>query len=97
MLRTLILVFWALIILGTVVFAVMYGRPWKYQDREMAWHLSWATLVTGLQPIGLVLARESLIPLAVADGLCVVIVYWRLALLIRARRRASVAEAEEVE
>lgn len=95
----LIVIFWLLIIVGTLIFAILYGRPWKYVDREMAWHLSWATIVAGLQAFGLLMAMWSLVPLAIADGLAVVIVYWRLALLIRIRRRgevrATIQEPEE--
>lgn len=79
---------WVAIVLGAVAFGLLYGRPGKYGDREMAWHIAAATAAAGLQPIGLLLGAVSLwLPVA-TEGLAMAIVYWRVALLVQTRRAA---------
>ena len=83
-----ILAEWILLIAGAVVFAFLYGRPSRYADSEMAWHIAAATTAAGLQPIGFLLGAVSLwIPVA-TEGVAAAIVYWRVVLLIQTRRRA---------
>lgn len=53
----------------------------------MSWHLASVTAVGGLEVVGLLLTGWSLVPSAIAYGLATVIIYWRLALLIRTQRR----------
>jgi hypothetical protein len=55
----------------------------------MAWHLFWTTIAGGLQFIGLLLARWSLVPLFIADWLSVGIIYWRAGLLIGTRNKMT--------
>lgn len=80
---------WIIGLVGVLLFLVTYGSPGKYQDPPIAWHLFWTGAAGGLQWIGLLLSRWSLIPLLVADAIAVVIVYWRFGLLLAVRTRAA--------
>jgi len=79
---------WLFTLIGALVFLAFYGRPWKYSDKVMSWHLASVTAVGGLEIVGLLMARWSLIPSVVAYGLATAIIYWRLGLLLAAQRRA---------
>lgn len=84
---------WILTAVGAIAFLVIYGKPWRYEDRVMAWHLTAVTAVAGGEALGLLLAvvlgELPLIPTALVYGAAAGIVYWRMALLIHSRRRAS--------
>lgn len=87
-----ILAEWTLTAVGAGGFLVLYGKPWRYEDRVMAWHLAAVTAVAGLEALGLLLAvvlgELPLIPTALVYGAAAAIVYWRVVLLVRERRRA---------
>ena len=86
---------WLITLVGVPVFLVFYGRPWKQQDKVISWHVwSWTT-VAGLEIVGLLLAGWSLVPSAIAYGLATGILYWRLGLVLAARRRARRRRKEE--
>lgn len=87
LLQVVILTEWVAIIVGTAVFLVAYGRPWRYADRVMSWHLVAVTAVAGLETLGLLVAERSLVPVALVYGLATGVVYWRLVLLLQSRRR----------
>ena len=86
-----ILAEWILTAVGAGGFLVLYGKPWKYVDRVMAWHLTAVTAVAGLEAAGLLLAvvlgELPLIPTALVYGAATGVVYWRMVLLVRERRR----------
>ncbi len=88
---------WILTAIGAGGFLVLYGRPWKYEDRVMSWHLTAVTAVAGLEALGLLLAvvlgELPLIPTALVYGAAAAVVYWRTALLVAAKRRARKASA----
>jgi hypothetical protein len=89
---------WILTALGAGGFLVLYGRPWRYEDRVMAWHLTAVTAVAGLEAAGLLLAvvigELPLIPTALVYGAATGVVYWRMVLLVAAKRRAKRASAD---
>ena len=85
---------WIVGLIGALMFMVAYGSPRKYADGPMSWHLFWTGLSGGLQWLGLLLSRWSLVPLLVADALAVGIVYWRFALLFNTRRRSALKGEE---
>lgn len=86
---------WLLTGLGAVVFLAAYGRPWRYSDRVMSWHLASVTAVAGMEAWGLLLmAVIGKVPLALVYGAGLAVVYWRLALLLRTRREAHRDRAE---
>lgn len=87
-LQAVIVVEWLLIPIGALIFLALYGRPWKYVDRVMSWHLVAVTAVAGLEAIGLLVAEHSLHLVAVVYGAATAVVWWRLWLLIQMRRRA---------
>lgn len=87
-LQAFIVISWLLIPLGAAAFLAVYGRPWRYVDRDMAWHLWSATAVAGLEGVALLVAQLSLIPSAIVYGLTTAIIYWRLVLLVKTRRAA---------
>ena len=73
--------------LGAITFLAVYGPPWRYLDRGMSWHLASLTAVAGLEAIALLFVRAiGLVPLALIYGGSAAVVYWRLVLLLRARR-----------
>lgn len=82
---------WALTALGAVVFLAIYGWPGKYRDKTMSWHLAAMTADNGLDRVGLLLGviagRLLLIPSVLIYGAAMVVMYWRLWLLLAARRR----------
>ncbi|HEX6871668.1 MAG TPA: hypothetical protein VF163_11275 [Micromonosporaceae bacterium] len=80
---------WLLIIVGSVVFLVLFGLPWRHPDRVMAWHLTLWVLSDIAERMGLLLAGVTLVPAAIIYVLTAVIVQWRLGLLIQTRRRAK--------
>lgn len=78
---------WLLTGVGAVGFLVAYGRPWKYADRVMSWHLISVTAVAGMEGFGLLfMAVIGKVPLALIYGAGAAVVYWRLWLLLRTRR-----------
>ncbi|HVE27786.1 MAG TPA: hypothetical protein VNC22_20410 [Sporichthya sp.] len=85
-----ILAEWILTAVGAGGFLILYGRPWRYEDRVMAWHLTLVTAVAGFEALGLLLAvvlgRLPLIPTALVYGAATATVYWRVVLLIKTRR-----------
>ncbi len=86
--QNVIVVEWLATILGAVLFLAAYGLPWRYKDRTMAWHLASVTAVAGLEALGLLLiSTVGMLPLAIVYGAAAGIVYWRLWLLLRTRRR----------
>lgn len=93
-----ILAEWILTALGAGTFLALYGRPWKYEDKAMAWHLTAVTGVAGLEALGLLLAvvlgELPLIPTALVYGAATGVVYWRMVLLVRSRRRARRTTAD---
>lgn len=82
---------WALTALGAIIFLALYGRPGRYEDRSMAWHVASVTAVAMLEAGGLLLValgvRLPLWVFVVVYGFATGVVYWRLALLVRARRK----------
>jgi CHASE2 domain-containing sensor protein len=94
-----ILAEWILTAVGAGGFLVLYGRPWRYEDRVMAWHLTAVTAVAGLEAFGLLLAvvlgELPLIPTALVYGAGAGIVYWRVALLVAAKRRERRGRSHE--
>jgi hypothetical protein len=82
---------WILTAIGAGGFLVIYGRPWKYEDRVMSWHLTAVTAVAGLEALGLLLAvvlgELPLVPTALVYGAAAGVVYWRVVLLVAQRRR----------
>lgn len=86
-LQGVVVIEWLLVSLGAFAFLVVYGRPWRYRDRTMAWHLAMVTLVAGVEPLGLLVAGLSLLPSAIIYGSSASLIYWRLWLLLRTRRR----------
>lgn len=86
MINHVIIVEWLLAILIGALFLVLYGSPRKYEDGHMSWHLAWTVFSGVLHYIGLLVATRTLLPIAVADGLAVGIIGWRLALLLATRR-----------
>lgn len=85
---------WGLTGLGAAVFLGFYGWPGKYQDTVMSWHVASVTAVAALEGFGLLLAALGApLPLwlfALIYGVATGIVWWRLWLLLRSRRRAPV-------
>jgi hypothetical protein len=84
---------WGLTAVGALVFLVLYGRPGKYEDRTMAWHVASVTAVALLEAAGLLLVAAGVrIPLWVfvaVYGVATGVVYWRLALLLTTRRASA--------
>lgn len=87
MLAAVVVVEWLLLAAGTGTFLALYGRPWRYRDREMSWHLWAVTVVAFFGPIGLLAAGVSLVPTAVVEGAAVGLAWWRVVLLVQTRRR----------
>lgn len=81
---------WGLTVLGALLFLVLYGWPGRYHDRAMSWHLASVTAVMLAEGAGLLLAALGVaLPLwlfATIYGVATAVIYWRLALLLRARR-----------
>lgn len=82
---------WGLTALGCTAFVFVQGAPWRAQDRTMAWHLTATATAGALENYGLVLAalvlhHLPLLPTLTIYTLSMVIIYWRLVLLLRARR-----------
>lgn len=88
---------WGLTVFGALAFLALYGRPRKYLDRTMAWHIVSVTTVAAAEAGGLLLAALGIVlPLwlfAGIYGVAAVVVYWRLWLLSQTRRRATAAPA----
>jgi hypothetical protein len=84
----LIVLEWLAIVAGGITFLAVFGRPWRYRDHTMAWHLSLVTAVAVLEIGALLVAGISLVPGAIVYGLSAVVVWWRLVLLLRIRRQA---------
>lgn len=84
---------WILTAVGAGGFLVLYGRPWHYEDRVMAWHVASVTAVAMLEAAGLLMVALGLrLPLWVfvlVYGIATGVVYWRLALLLLSRRKAG--------
>lgn len=87
---------WGLTAVGSVVFLLLYGWPGRYQDRVMAWHIVSVTAVTAVETLGLLAATLRIgLPLwlfAVIYGAAGGVVFWRLWLLLKTRRRLPAAE-----
>ncbi len=90
-----LIVEWGLTVLGGLVFLAIYGRPSKYEDRTMAWHVISVTAVAAAEAAGLLLAVLGVVlPLwlfAAIYGFAGAVVYWRLWLLLRTQHRARQA------
>lgn len=84
---------WAVTAVLAGIFLLVYGPPWRYEDKTMAWHITAVTAVTALESAGLFLVGIGVaLPIwifAVVYGVATAIVYWRLWLLIRTRRPAE--------
>jgi hypothetical protein len=68
---------------------ITYGRPWRYIDKVMSWHLAAVTAVACMESIGLLLLMAVIgkPPLALIYGAGTAVIYWRLWLLLRTRNR----------
>lgn len=90
----LIVVELAAAVLGTVIFLLGFGRPWKARDTGMAWHIASFTAATGVEMLSLLLlALHVPIPVwtfAVIFAAVDLVIGWRLALLLKAREKESV-------
>ena len=86
----LVLAEWGITTLLAGVFLAVYGPPWRYSDKTMAWHITAVTAVTMIESAGLFLVGFGVaLPIwlfAAVYGLATVVVYWRLWLLIKTRR-----------
>ena len=82
-----LMVEWGLTVAGGLAFLALYGRPGKYADRTMAWHIVSVTAVAAAEAGGLLLAAIGvalwLWLFAVIYGIAGAVVYWRLWLLVR--------------
>ena len=76
---------WVLMALSASAFLLVFGRPGKYMDRTMAWHLWLTTALAGLEPLGLLLAGLSLWPALIIYTGSVGVMVWRFVLLVRER------------
>lgn len=88
-LTVVIVVAWILLVVGAALCLALYGRPWRHSDPVISWHVVGLTLVAGLEPIALAVARWSLAPSAVIYLASVGIMYWRVVMLIHGRHRLS--------
>lgn len=78
-------------IVGTVVFLVGFGTPWRADDHIMRWHIASFSAATGAEFL-LLLLLVLHVPLPVwvfviLYGVIDAVIIWRLALLLAARRR----------
>ena len=80
---------WVTGLAGAVAFILIYGRPWRYRDRAVGWHLFWTAGAGGLSYVGLLLAQFSLVPLVITEWVAASIVWWRVGLLLSTRRGIS--------
>jgi len=78
-----VVIAWIVMATTALLVLLVYGRPERYKDKQMARHLWLTTLVAGLEPIGLLLAGLSLIPLLLVYILSVGIMWARLGFLLR--------------
>lgn len=78
---------WLVILVGLTLFQAFHGWPGKYADPVMAWHLGVMTAAQQLEIAALFMAGVSLMPSVLAYGASAAIVYWRLWLLLRTRRK----------
>ena len=86
--QVVIVVSWLITFVAAVTFLLMFGFPWRYFDRNMAWHLVSMAVVAVLEVVALVLTGWSLVPAAIAYTVAAVVMCWRTGLLIATRRRA---------
>lgn len=86
-LETTIAIAWIALAVLAFVFLLIFGRPSRYVDKTMAWHLAITTALAGFEPIGLLLAGVSLIPAAVIYVGSIGVMVWRIVLLLRERIR----------
>lgn len=87
-----IVVAWFLLPVLAVVFLALFGRPGRYVDRTMAWHLWLTTAIAGLEPVGFLLSGLSLLPAAVIYVGSLGVMTWRILLLLRQRRNRQPSE-----
>lgn len=79
---------WLVTFISALTFLALFGFPWRYRDRNMAWHLVSMAVVAVLEVVALVLTGWSLVPAAFAYTVAAVVMCWRTGLLIATRRRA---------
>lgn len=85
--NAIIVISWFLLPVMALLFLIRFGRPGKYMDPEMAWHLWVSTALLGGEAVALLVANLSLIPAAFIYVGSVGLMGWRLWLLHQSLRR----------
>lgn len=93
--ETFVLFAWLTLPIHAVVFLVLFGWPGRYRDTTMAWHLALTTAIAGLEPVGFLLSGLSVWPAAVIYAGSLGVMWWRIGLLWRTRRRAKLSRSGE--
>lgn len=74
--------------IGALIFLALFGRPWRHPDPVMSWHLVSIAAIAGLEALGLLLIMIlGLLPLVFIYWGGVAVMYWRIALLLYARKK----------